>query len=74
MFPWKYVIGACLALLTVVWVAAEIKHAGRMAERERIERENDDAGDNADRARGDYDECIANGGVFNFATRKCRRP
>lgn len=40
----------------------------------KIERQNNDAGDKSDQARTDYDSCRDGGGVFDFATSKCRRP
>lgn len=39
-----------------------------------VERQNNDAAHQSDRARSDYDVCVDGGGVFDFGARKCRRP
>ena len=46
---------------------------GAAAERSRINRENDNAADQAERARSAYDECIGARGVYDFAKSACRR-
>ena len=43
-------------------------------ERDRIEEENEQAGDAANETGDSFDDCVASGGVWVFETGKCRRP
>lgn len=36
-----------------------------------VERQTNESGDQADRARSDYSWCIRSGGVYDFGTGKC---
>lgn len=45
---------------------------GRDAANSKINQQNQEAGDEADRASSVFERCIDGGGVFDFATGQCR--
>jgi hypothetical protein len=70
-------LGIALAILLLVTAGAVwLYRQGGESVLHSIERQNDAAGDASDQARSDYDRCVHpdSGGVYDFATGKCRRP
>ncbi len=74
MFTTPRVIAALVILLAIVSALVWIYRQGGNDVRTAIERQNNEAGDQSDRARSDYDACVDGGGVYDFGARKCRRP
>lgn len=52
-------------------VALWIYRAGGEGVTNAVERRNNDAANQSDRARSDYDRCLDGGGVWNSAAGKC---
>ena len=69
----KILLGVAIAG-ALIWLYAEIRDQGADAVRTSIERQNNDARNAADDARSAYDRCLDAGGVFDFASGKCRGP
>ena len=66
-----------LAILGVIaGAAAWIYNQGGESVQIKIERQDNEAGNASDKARSDYDRCVHpdSGGVYDYATGKCRRP
>ena len=69
-------LGAAVAVLGLLtWSHTAAYQAGRSAEQaafvERINQENEDAGNSAEDWRGQYRRCVDAGGVFDFETGAC---
>lgn len=68
-------LGLILAIIVALGGAAMWFYTkGSDSHEIKVERQNNAAGDNSDKARTDYDLCVGSGGVHDFATGKCRRP
>ena len=68
------ILGALGILLVLVLIAGWFwKQAGDDV-RQSVERQNNEAGDQSDRARSDYDACIDAAGLYDFGAHKCRGP
>ena len=63
-------IGALAALIYVVWSLVDL---GGDRERNRVERQNNEAANEADTHRLDYDACVDGGFVWDFAAGECER-
>ncbi|NSY17279.1 hypothetical protein [Neorhizobium sp. AL 9.2.2] len=63
-----------LTVTAIIGAATWIYHAGGESKLNSIERQNNEAGNQSDRARGDYDVCIDGGRVWDFGSGKCTRP
>jgi len=57
----------------VIFAVQMIRNDGAQSVKNSIERQNNEAAQDADIARLGYDACIDAGGVWNFGTGKCRR-
>lgn len=65
----KYVaIGAA-----ILFIIQMIRTDGAQSLQNKIERQNNDASENAEIARLGYDDCIDAGRVWNFGTGRCER-
>lgn len=68
--------GAVMALAAVALIAAVIFLVDRRATDralEDVERQNNEAADQSDRARGAYVVCIDGGGLWDYGAGKCKR-
>lgn len=72
---WAYLGAAGVLLLLWGWALNTAYQAGRQAEQaaflNRINVENENAGDIAEKWRGDLRRCIDAGGVYDFETGAC---
>jgi hypothetical protein len=68
LFPYGVAAAVVLALLFFVYKAGEERGLNE------VEKENRDAGNAATISREARNNCVASGGVFDFATGKCKRP
>lgn len=66
------IIAACAALLFITLIVGWLWKAAGDEVRNQVERQNNAAGNNADRARSDFDACPAV--LWDFETSRCRRP
>ncbi|WP_166163064.1 hypothetical protein [Chelativorans oligotrophicus] len=71
-------IGIVLAVMSgLAWSHSAAYRAGRSAEQaafvERINQENEDAGNSAEDWRSQYRRCVDAGGLFDFETGACDR-
>lgn len=78
LLPLLWQLGALAAGVVAIGGAYGLWHhniyaAGENAERGKIERQNQGAKDDADRAGARVDECFNAGGVWNDGTGKCDR-
>lgn len=64
--------GLCAVAAVITSIQTESRKAGAASERAQITKENTNAGEKAERARGAYDDCDASGGLFDFAKSACR--
>lgn len=70
-------IGAAVAVIGLLaYSHVKVYNAGRAVEQaaivKRIEKENTDAGANAEKWRADLRRCIADGGMFDYETGTCQ--
>ncbi len=72
--PWLKMLAGVAVIAALGWVAIQIRKDGADAAIRAIERTNDRASGGAEDYRARFDECARTGGVFDFATGKCRRP
>lgn len=74
---WLTIGGAIAVVAVLFWSHSAIYRAGRMVEQsamlERINKENRDAGSNAESWRSAYRKCVDSGGVFSFDLGTCDR-
>lgn len=69
----KLIIGA-VALFALIFAITWIWQDGADSARRAVERQNNEAAQDAGDARSNYDRCIDDGGLWSFDTGKCRRP
>jgi len=60
--------------VAILFVVQMIRNDGAQSVTNSIERQNNEAAQNADVARLGYDDCLDAGRVWNFGSGKCRRP
>jgi hypothetical protein len=65
------IVCAAIALVIVAALGIWIFRQGGEHVKISIERQNNEAGDRSDRARGDYDLCVDGGGVYDFGAGRC---
>lgn len=74
MIPWpKIILGVAIAG-ALIWLFTDIRDQGAESVRNSIERRNNGAGNAADDARGNYDRCLDDGGLWNFGAGRCDGP
>jgi len=70
-------VGIVIALSLLTFSHRFAYQAGRQVEQaaflDRINKENDDAGNSAEDWRGQYRRCVDTGGLFDFETGSCHR-
>jgi hypothetical protein len=67
-------MAAGVALIFAVWgTVIYLEHRGAEQERKRIEKENTNAGNTADKWRDEYRACTDINGVYHFDAGKCER-
>lgn len=66
----RWVLGA-IGLAAVVAVGLWIRQSGYDAHAEKVDKQNERAGDAAENAERAWRDCLGSGGVFEFATGKC---
>jgi hypothetical protein len=68
------IVVAIAVALGSAWGGYElIKHRGVVEERARTDKDNQDAVNKALEAAADFDDCLAAGGRWDFARRRCLR-
>lgn len=65
-------IGALVALAIIALFIGWLWSTAGDVARNQVERQNNEAGNNSDDARGHYDTCPV--GLWDFATGRCKRP
>jgi hypothetical protein len=73
MLPWPKIIIAAVAVFALGLLVTWIWQDGADDARRAVERQNNEAVSNADLAGLSRRECVDAGGVFDFATGRCRR-
>lgn len=76
MLPTSIIRLALIIIPVIAFTALGVwlYRTGGEAERIKIERQNNAAGNASDDARSAYALCVDGGGVFDFATSKCAGP
>lgn len=65
------IIGILIIIAAMMTVAGAIYKSGMKHEQQATDRKNSKAGDKADSAAFDYDDCRRAGRVWNYVTDKC---
>ena len=67
-------IVATAAIIAILGVFGWVYRKGGEGALNGVERQNNEAAGQSDRARARYDHCVERGGLYDFSTGKCRRP
>lgn len=70
MTLWPKIILGALILAALSWAVIEIRQDGAQSVRNTIERQNNEAGGNADDARSEFDRCPD--GMWDYGGSRCR--
>lgn len=74
MIAWPKILLGVAICAALLFLYAEIRDQGAAGVRSSIERQNNDARNAADDARGNYDDCLGAGGLWNFGAGRCDGP
>jgi hypothetical protein len=55
----------------ILFIVQMIRNDGAQSVKNKIERQNNEAAQNADIARLDFDDCVGNDKLWNFASGRC---